>query len=65
VYFLRATTRLEVCKAGTPLSFGAVEVYRVTAGAAFDLKRWSGRGGAAYRLSVASGVVKTSGAGIY
>jgi cyanophycinase len=63
VYFLRASRRAEVCKAGSPLTFGKVSVYRVKAGGTFDLKRWTGRDGVAYELSVERGVVKSIQAG--
>ena len=65
VYFLRATAPPGVCRAGGPLSFSGVEVYRATAGCAFDLKRWAGRGGTAYRLSVKGGMVTSSAGAIY
>jgi cyanophycinase len=67
VYFLRATQRPAVCKPATPLTFANVEVYRVKVGGTFDLKRWSGTGGTAYRLSVDAGVVRSDqpGGAIY
>ena len=48
-----------------PLTFSAVDVYRVTAAGAFNLKRWTGSGGASYRLSVNAGVVTSSTGSIY
>jgi cyanophycinase len=67
VYFLRAQGKAEVCKAGTPLTFGKISVYRVKSGDSFDLKKWAGRGGAAYELSVRDAVIASTqaGGGIY
>ena len=62
-YFYRAAARPEVCRPGTPLTFREIEVYRVKAGGAFDLKSWNGRDGAAYRLSVEAGAVRSTQAG--
>lgn len=65
VYFVRAASRPEVCKAGVPLTFGAIEVDRMKAGGAFDLKKWSGPGATHYQLSVKNGVVTSSTGEIY
>jgi len=67
VYFLRARKPAEVCKAGTPLTFRGVEVYRAGKGGDFDLKTWSGHGGVAYTLDVVNGVVRSTqaGGGVY
>jgi cyanophycinase-like exopeptidase len=67
VYFLRARKAAEVCKAGTPLTFRGVAVYRVPKGGDFDLKTWGGHGGVAYTLDVVNGVIGSSqvGGGIY
>jgi cyanophycinase len=59
-YFLQAPGAPEVCRSGTPLTYRNIAVYRVGAGASFDLARWSGRGGYGYSLSVESGVVYSS-----
>jgi len=60
VYFLRAATMPEVCRPGAPLTMHGISVYRVKAGAAFDLSKWTGTGGASYDLSAESGVVRSS-----
>jgi cyanophycinase len=63
VYFLRASGRPRICKAGIPLTFGNVDVYRVRHGGSFDLKQWAGSGGAAYELSVQGGTLSSTQAG--
>jgi cyanophycinase len=60
VYFLRASAAPEVCRPGQPLTFRNVEAYRVKAGGSFDLRKWSGSGGTAYRLSVENGAVRST-----
>lgn len=57
VYFLRASNRPEICKAGAPLTFRGIEAYRATKGASFDLSKWAGSGGTAYSLSVEAGII--------
>jgi cyanophycinase len=63
VYFLRASGRPGICKAGSPLTFENVGVYRVRNGGSFELKRWAGRGGASYELSVQGGTISSTQAG--
>jgi cyanophycinase len=63
VYFLRVAGKAEVCKPGTPLTLGKISVYRVKAGDTFDLKKWTGRGGSAYDLSVRDGVIASTQVG--
>jgi len=60
VYFLRAATKPQICRAGTPLTVSRIAVYRARAGAEFDLRKWSGTGGTAYELSVENGVVRST-----
>jgi cyanophycinase len=60
VFFLRAATKPEVCRPGVPLTVRGISVYRAKAGAAFDLKTWTGTGGTAYELSVENGVVRST-----
>lgn len=60
VYFLRASAKPDVCRPGEPLTFRMIDAYRVKNGGSFDLSKWSGAGGLAYRLSVEKGVVKSS-----
>jgi cyanophycinase len=66
-YFLHASGPPEVCRAGTPLTFRSISVYRLTSSGKFDLKAWKGTGGTEYTLSVNSGVVTSSqpGGSIY
>ena len=67
VYFIRANHPAATCKAGAPLTFRGISVYRVPAGGAFDLREWTSRGGAAYQLNVEAGVIRSTqdGGGIY
>lgn len=66
-YFLRSPGIPEVCQPGTPLSYLNVTVYRLSAGAAFNLISWSGSGGTAYEISAVNGVLSSTqpGGGIY
>ena len=59
-YFIRPTMKAEVVAAGRPLTMRAVDVYRADAKATFDLPRWTGTGGIAYRLDVADGIITSS-----
>ncbi len=63
VYFLRASGRPELCKAGSPLTFRHISVYRVKQGGSFDVSKWSGKGGEGYEFSVEAGVIRSSQAG--
>jgi len=67
VYFVRANGPAAICKPGAPLTFRGISVYRVPAGGSFDLRSWTGHGGAAYELNVDSGVIRSTqeGGGIY
>jgi cyanophycinase len=67
VYFVRATAPAAICKAGAPLTFHGISVYRVPAGGSFDLRAWTGQGGAPYQLNVERGVIRSTqgGGGIY
>ena len=60
VYFIRATRPAEICRAGAPLTFRGISVYRVPKGGAFDLRTWTGRGAAAYELNVEAGVIHST-----
>lgn len=62
-YFIRPTQTPETCERGQPLTFRTISVYRISAGGKFDLSSWSGRGGAAYSLSVVNGKVEDTQAG--
>src|SRR5262249_8554376 len=42
VYFLEAPGAPQVCQAKTPLSYQNITVYRIAAGASFNLSRWKG-----------------------
>jgi len=59
-YFLRATGKPASCAAGTPLRLDAVDVYRASGAATFDLRAWSGAGGAPYRVSAAAGAITST-----
>jgi cyanophycinase len=61
-YFVRVEGKVKECKPGAPLSGASYSVYRAPAGGGtFDLKKWSGTGGLAYKLSVEAGEVKPVG----
>jgi len=60
VYFLRATAKPEVCHPGLPLTVRGISAYRATAGATFDLRKWTGTGGTGYGLAVENGVVRST-----
>lgn len=59
-YFLRPTRRPDVCKAGQPLTFDEIRVYRIPAGGHFDLTSWTENGGTAYSLSVKKGRIEST-----
>ena len=59
VYFMRISESPAVCKAGEPLSFSGIEVYRVSSKGTFDIARWAGAGGSAYTVSVERGNVSS------
>jgi cyanophycinase-like exopeptidase len=59
-YFLRAPGPAEDCAPSTPLTYMNVDVYRVTAGATFNLGRWTGRGGQFYQVSAIGGVLSST-----
>ena len=59
-YFVESNTQPTVCKAGVPLSYGPVSVYRTTASSHFNVKSWSGKDGIAYELTATQGVVTST-----
>ena len=59
-YFLKPTRAPDVCDKGTPLTFLAISVYRITTGGHFDLNEWKGDGGNAYSLSVQAGKIEST-----
>ena len=65
VYFLKSSGPPEVCKAGVPLTFRNVEVYRVGPGGKFDLNTWTGQSGISYTLSAVEGKLTSSRGQIY
>lgn len=65
VYFMSARGLPGRCEPGQPLTLGKVDVYRLAPGGRFDLTTWTGEGGLAYRLSVESGVLRSSRGAIY
>lgn len=62
-WFLQTTEAPQVCRAGTPLTFGPIKVQRVGAGGEFDLRSWTGSGAVGYELSVSEGKVTSTQAG--
>jgi len=59
-YFLQATRNPERCKANIPLTFSGVAVRSLRAGERFDVRQWSSSDGAAYTLSVESGIIHST-----
>ncbi len=59
-YFLRAPGPPEQCTPNTPLTYRDISVYRVKAGARFNVKSWTGTGGVEYKLSAESGALKST-----
>jgi cyanophycinase len=59
-YFLRPTRRPDICKAGQPLTFRKINIYRIPSGGIFDLTLWTGSGGTAYSLSVEKGKIEST-----
>ena len=64
-YFMSANRAPERCEPGQSLTFSPIEVYRLAPGGRFDLAAWQGEGGLAYKLSVESGVLRSSRGAIY
>jgi cyanophycinase len=62
-YFLRPTQKPKTCRAGEPLTFQKISVYRAPAGGHFNLESWTGSGGTAYSLSVEKGNIESTQAG--
>lgn len=60
VYFMMASDPPPHCKAGEPLTTGAVEVYRLGPGGRFNLATWQGSGGIQYELIAEAGVLHSS-----
>ena len=60
VYFIRATRPAEICRAGVPLTFRDISVYRIPKGGTFDLRTWTGPRAAAYTLPVERGLVRST-----
>lgn len=63
VYFLSPAETAQDCAPSVPLTFRNVDVYRVGASGTFDLGRWKGSGGVAYKVSADSGVLTSDQAG--
>jgi cyanophycinase len=66
-YFFAASASANmVCRPGVPLTLRGIAVRRLAAGQRFDLRRWRG-GGAAYRLDVLAGRIRSTqpGGSIY
>jgi len=60
VYFMAPAGPPLQCKEGTPLTTGAIAVYRLGPGGRFDVVNWRGDGGVAYELRAESGVLHSS-----
>lgn len=64
-YFFRPKHKPEVCRAGTPLTFRDIQVYKIDHKATFTLKDWSGSGGTWYVLSAIEGKLQSSNGSVY
>ena len=64
-YFMRPTTKPEVCQPGKPLTFRNIDVYRIRRGGHFHIPDWTGSGGAAYVLSAVDGKLESSNGSVY
>jgi cyanophycinase len=66
-YFLSSHDQPLTCQKDVPLTFRNITVYHALAGAEFNLKHWSGKGGIAYSLSVTEGRIRSTqpGGAIY
>jgi cyanophycinase len=64
-YFLRPTTRPEVCEPGKPLTFRNIDVYRIRRGGHFHITDWTGSRGVAYVLSAVGGKLESSNGSVY
>ena len=62
-YFTRTNGKPQVCVKNLPLTYKNVSVYRLRAGGTFDLRKWTGKGGAAYNVSAIGGVLSSTQAG--
>jgi cyanophycinase len=59
-YFISTERAFELCSKSLPLTFNNIAVYRAAAGADFNLKEWSGKGGTRYELSIVKGRIESS-----
>jgi cyanophycinase len=58
-YFLQASVKASVCRAGTPLTFHDIAVIKLPGGATFDTATWRGAG-THYDLSVEQGKIHST-----
>jgi cyanophycinase len=67
VYFMQAPGAPEACAPKTPLTYQNISVYRIEAGASFDLGKRTGHGGTSYTVSAIAGVLSSTqpGGSIY
>jgi len=59
-YFISVRIGPDVCQPNTPLTFRDITVYRGPTGAEFNLRDWSGKRGASYKLSVVEGKIQST-----
>ena len=64
-YFIASAGVPTVCAPGLPLTYANLGVYRVSAGATFDLVSWTGAGGTPYTISAQAGALSSSIATVY
>jgi cyanophycinase len=59
-YFTTTPGRPQVCAKNRPLTYKDVQVYKLTSAGSFDLRTWTGDGGAAYAVSAIAGVMSST-----
>jgi cyanophycinase len=64
-YFIQASAKPEVCQPGRPLTINNLSVYKTPSGAAFNLPKWRGNNGSAYKISASNGALTSSIGTIY
>lgn len=59
-YFMALDHRPEICVDGKPLTVRHVKVWKLSAGATFDLRTWAASGGSSFEANVVDGKMTSS-----
>ena len=59
-YFIHPTQAPKLCREDAPLTFEAIDIYRVPTRGRFDLKQWMGQRGEQYSLTVTQGTIRST-----